>query len=106
MHVNCDICLICYHYLAKMIEAICLVTDSVSKYWRQLALKLGLSKPEVASIEGKHPDVRTREKCMTALYKWRSMVVLQEYKVASIMLALRECRLFDVAGIILVINRS
>ena len=89
-----------------MQEAIYLVADSVSKYWRPLALKLGLSKQEVAAIEGKHSDARTREKCMTALYKWRSMVVLQQYKVASIMLALRECRLIDVAGIILTFKRS
>ena len=89
-----------------MQEAIYLVTDSVSKYWRQLALKLRLSKSEVAAIEAKHPDARTREKCMMALYKWRSMVVLQEYKVASIMLALRECRLTDVAGLIQIPLRS
>ena len=82
----------------KMQEAIYLVTDSVSKHWRQLALKLGLPKHEIAVIEAKHP-ARNREKCMHALYRWRSMVALQEYKLTSIIRALTAYRLHDVAGL-------
>ncbi len=73
-----------------MKECLYLVADSLAHNWRQIGLKLGLSLRNVLDIEGRCVG-RPREKCMIMLYKWRIMVPLQEYKVTSIIQALREC---------------
>ena len=52
---------------------------------------------DIASIESKFGG-RTREKLMHALYKWRYMVPLSEYKIANLVMALRSSGLAKTAG--------
>lgn len=80
-----------------MREILLKVTDNVHGEWRRIAVPMGLSKTDIAKIEASFPG-RTREKCMRALYKWRSLVGLQEYKASSIIRVLKECRLQEAAN--------
>lgn len=82
----------------KVREAMYMITDSSAKHWRLLSQRLGLTRGDIAQVENSLPSGRTREKCMHALYRWRSLVRLKEYKVASLILVLRECQLHDIAG--------
>jgi hypothetical protein len=80
-----------------MREALYEVTDGVHKHWRHLAKKLGLSPNDIAEIESRDCG-RSREKCLYALYKWRLMIPLQDYKVVALMQALNACGFIEQAG--------
>ncbi|CAD5123358.1 DgyrCDS11715 [Dimorphilus gyrociliatus] len=81
----------------RMRDILLKVTDNVHNEWRRLAVSLRLNKADIAKIETSFSG-RTREKCMRALYKWRSLVGLQEYKASSVIRALKECGLQEAAN--------
>ena len=79
-----------------MRECLYLVADWVSRDWHVLAEKLGLTKPEVGRIAGTS-EGRSREKCMMALYRWRCLAPLADYKISSVVLALRAASMHEMA---------
>lgn len=80
-----------------MRQAMYCMAERTSRDWRTLAKKLGLSGTDVADIENRF-NGRPREKCMHALYKWRLMVPLQDFKVTSLIQAARLSNLNHVAS--------
>ena len=80
-----------------MRQAFYTLAEGASPIWREVAKRLGLTSLDVANIETRFPG-RPREKCMEALYKWRLLVSLQDFKVGSLIQAVKECGLTSVAG--------
>ena len=81
------------------------MVDSAPSHWRNIARHLKHTDRDIISIESKFGG-RTREKLMHALYKWRYMVPLKEYKVANLVMALRSCGLAKTAGKAFFLNNS
>lgn len=81
-----------------MMDATYLVADSSSKHWRELAHHLNLNPSDTQVIEQRFGPYRPREKCMMSLYKWRQRVGLKDFKISSLVQALRATGLQAAAG--------
>ena len=80
-----------------MQQAFYVLAEGVAGSWREVSKRLGLTPRDISDIENRFPG-RPREKCMEALYKWRLLVSLQDFKVGSLIQAVKECGFNNVAG--------